>query len=382
MAASLSLTLFLLLAAFLALVNADMSFYAIAVGQGDSCIIQCPNRKDIVIVDMGGTQPQYIVPAYITHLLKDRFHAADSGMNIHIVVSHSHTDHYGYFTRAVDSELLRNVRQVILGGEFDNYGKTFKAWLEDEVDKVYVINNGESCFGNSKCVLTSVFTGKRANVSDIYGEGVAISDPWQLCGSTTVNFTVLGANLGNTQNGRSIVLKIKYNSWSMFMSGDFEMVTPQQDLIDYWPASMFKSSYYKVAHHGAWTAKKPNLPALLDKIQPQRVYISQGHPELSKFHHPNSVTISNLQALDSIVKIDPKTNTPFVYWDDEDEKYVVVKGGMDRAIYETCPQYFPGNGTQLCRDIWIRTDGRTDETLFMAVPSEYLYKQKEPLDVN
>lgn len=373
-----------ILAAFLllvplVLVEASMSFYAIAVGQGDSCIIQCPNGKDIVIVDMGGTQPQYIIPSYITHLLKDRFHAADSGKNIHIVVSHSHTDHYSYFTRAVDSDLLPNVRQVILGGEYADYGKTFRAWLETNVDDFYIINNGDGCFGNTNCTLTHATSGKPAYVRRNFTEGVAVSDPWQLCGSTTVKFTVLGANLGNSQNGQSIVLKIKYSTWSMLMSGDFEMVTPQRDLLAAWPASTFKSSYYKVAHHGAWTEKQPNLPELLDVIQPQRVYISQGHPQLSKFHHPNSVTIDHLEALDSIVKIDGSTNAPFAYWDNDKQVYVDMEEGMDRGIYETCREYFPGNGTQLCHDIWITTDGHKDETTYMAVPRQYLYKQ-ESLD--
>lgn len=368
----------------LSLVTADMSFYAIAVGQGDSCIIQCPNRNDILIIDMGGTQPQYIIPSYITDLLKNKFGAANSGKNIHIMVTHPHTDHYSYITRAIDSALLANVRQIILGGQYSGYGKTLRTWLESNVKNVYTINNQNMCFGNTNCTLTSSRTGELAEVWRAYEEGVSVNDPWQLCGSSSVKFTVLGANLGNqnSPNSQCIVLKIQYNSWSMFMSGDFEMVTPQQDIVNTWPASTLKSNYYKVAHHGAWTDKKPNLPALLAAIQPQKVYVSQGYPSLSKFHHPNSITIDNLKALSSIVKIDPSTNSPFVYWDSGTNSSVEMKGGMDRAIYETCRQYISSNDTQVCQDIWIRTDGTNDEMSYVDVPSKYLYKQATALNTD
>lgn len=369
---SVFLLLLVQLVCLAALVSAEMSFYAIAVGQGDSSIIQCPNRKDIIIIDMGATQPQYIDPSYVTYLLKQRFQADSSGKNIHIVVSHSHTDHYSYIHRAIDAPLLSNVREVILGGNYTNYGKTLRTWLESNVDNVYTINDQKKCFGNANCTLTSSRTGAVAEVKR--GNGVLASDPWQLCSSTTVAFTVLGANLGNTENGQSIVLRMKYGSWSMLMSGDFEMVTPQEELIEQWPASSLKSNFYKVAHHGAWTTKKPNLPQLLAVIQPQKVYVSQGYPSLSKFHHPNSVTIQNLLALKSIVSIDPSTNMPFVYWDDEKQVPVVNKNGMDKAIYETCRGYNTTSKWQICQDVWIRTDGKADETVYMDVPPEYLFK--------
>ena len=353
------------------LVHADMSFYAVAVGQGDSSIIQCPNKQDILILDMGATHPQYVVPAYITNLLKEKFNASSSGVRIHVVVSHSHTDHYGYLSRAIDDQLLPNVQEIILGGKYDGYGNSFRSWLESNVKNVYTINNEKMCFGNDNCSLTNSLTRAKATVWRKLDDGNSVSDPWQFCSSSSVKFTVLGANIGNTENGKSVILKITYNSWSMLMSGDFEMILPQEELIDKWSSSL-KSNYYKVAHHGAWTDKKPNIPKLLDAIQPQKVYISQGYPSLSLFHHPNKVTIDNLLALDSIVKIDASTNAPFVYWDSDKSKSIVMESGMDRAIYETCRVYYPNNQTQFCQDIWIKTDGQTDVTTYVAVPLKYM----------
>jgi beta-lactamase superfamily II metal-dependent hydrolase len=359
----------LILAQLVLSVRPEMSFYAIAVGQGDSCIITCPNGKDIIVIDMGATVPIYINPDYITYLLKQRFHAADSGKNIHVLISHSHTDHYSYVSRVLDSDLLRNVREVIVGGNFDDYGSSLPKWLLQNVENVYTINNEQKCFGNKNCTLTSAETG--TPIDFVRGDST-VSDPWQFCGSS-VKITVLGANIGSTENSKSTVLKFQYSKWSMFTSGDFEMVTPQQELMQNWPAATFRSSYYKVAHHGAWTVKKPNLPDLLDLIQPQKVYISQGYPSLSQFHHPNMQTYQNLIALDSIKTISPSSNAPFVYWDENSDKAVTMKAGLGRAIYETCSKYVASNNTQVCHDIWIKSDGNSDTTSYIAVPTQYLH---------
>ena len=368
------LLLLLLLVCSMLLVRADMTFYAVAVGQGDSCIIQCPNGKDLLLLDMGASPPRFAQQSYLTYILKRKFHAADSGMNIHILVSHSHTDHYGYLQKAVDSKLVANVRGIILGGNYTNYKQTFRSWLESNFgDRIYLINNQLACFGNANCTLTSRSTG---NLAKIHSDSNAkkTSDPWQFCpGDSDVKFTVLGANIGSTENGQSVVLKIQYKSWSMLMSGDFENVYPQLAIISSWPNSTLKSTYYKAAHHGAWTSKKPNLPNLLQHIQPKKVYISHGYPSLSKFHHPNSVTINNLKNIGSIVNISPSTNAPFVYWDDSRQKVTSLKFGMKLAIYETCRFIYSGNQTQVCMDISIKTNGQSDSTKYVNVPSQYRY---------
>ena len=365
------LLLLVLLPAGLASIN--MSFYAVAVGQGDSCIIECPNHRDIVVIDMGARAPQYVTAAYVTYLLKERFHAAKGGMRLHVIISHPHIDHYSFMTRALDSDLLVNLQEVILGGKYADYSVKARSWLEDK-GNVYTVNNEKKCFGNSNCILTSAKTGL-----PMLHDGK--HDPWQLCSNDTrVNFTVLGANIGTKSNinGQSIVLKIQYSSWSMLTSGDFEGVTAQKELMKMWPASAFKSTYYKIAHHGAWTDRQPNMPKLLDLIQPKKVYISHGSPCLHGYRHPNISTYEHLVALSSIAKINISSgsNNPFVYWDMVNKKCVPVEGGLDRAIYETCPQFIFSNKTQVCKDLWITTDGEADEMVRVAVPSRFLHKPR------
>ena len=202
-------------------------------------------------------------------------------------------------------------------------------------------------------------------------------DPWQFCGDG-VNVTVLGANLGNTNNSHSVVLRLVYKQWSLFMAGDFEGIGPQKKLINTYSDQELKSTYYKAAHHGAWTKdKKPNWPELLKKIQPKRVYISQAYPSIS-YHHPSCQTIFNLQMIGSIDKISKNLNRPFACWN-ETSGNVTQFSGMDLAIYETCRSF--SSGKQVCQDVWVESDGRCDNTQYVSVPEQYV-KREESLEAD
>lgn len=355
---------------------AEMTVYAIGVGQGDSNVIVCPNGKDILIVDMGATRPIYVDKSYGTYLLKEKFGAVKHNMNIHIVISHSHIDHYSFITSAIDKELVSLVSEVILGGQYANYGKSFKKWLSTNIDNVYSVNNEQSCFGNTNCVWTSIPTasskGKNTTLPISTLSMSRKHDPWQFCGRE-VDITVLGANIGTTPNSKSVILKIVYNKWSLLLSGDFEGVTAQKNLWQNWQNLTLKSTYYKMAHHGAWTDFKANHPALLARVQPHRVYISQGYPEISQFRHPNCEAIQNLQGVGTIEHINVKFNNPFVCWSgDSMNGYSVVKEGLGLAIYETCRIYDARRKKQTCQDIMIQTDGRNDRTHYVDIPSQFV----------
>ena len=354
--------------------GAKMTVYAIGVGQGDSNIIVCPNGRDILIVDMGATRPIYVDKSYGTHLLKETFGAVKNDMNIHIVISHSHIDHYSFITSALDEELVPLVSEVILGGQYANYGKSFQKWLSANINNVYSINNEQTCFGNSDCMWTPISTlsSKATNVTSPRSITNRKRDPWQVCGKE-VEITVLGANVGTTPNSRSVILKIVYNKWSLLLSGDFEGVTAQKTLWKNWQNTTLESTYYKMAHHGAWTDFKANLPDLLARVQPRRVYVSQGYPELSQYRHPNCEAIQNLQDIGTLDHIDPNTNKPFVCWSgDSKQGSSIVKRELGLAIYETCRKYNTKTKKQTCQDIRIQTDGRNDNTEYVDIPKVFV----------
>ena len=351
---------------------AEMTVYAIGVGQGDSNIIACPNGKDILIVDMGATRPIYVDKSYGTYLLKEKFGVVKNNMNIHVLISHSHIDHYSFIKSALDEELTPLVSEVVLGGQYDNYGKSFKEWLSTNINRVFSVNGEKSCFGNTDCEWTPLYTVSDQSTNATTSASGRKRDPWQFCGKE-VDITVLGANIGNTPNSRSVILKIAYKEWSLLLSGDFEGVTAQKNLWLNWQNSTMKSTYYKMAHHGAWTDFKANLPALLARIQPRRVYISQGYPEISQYRHPNCESIQNLEDIGTIDTINSNENKPFVCWSgDSNDGKSVVKKGFGLAIYETCRKYDAKTKTQTCQDIMIQTNGKQDSTRYVDIPPRYV----------
>lgn len=353
--------------------GATLQLYAVAVGQGDSNIILCPNQQDIVIIDIGATRPVNVHPDYVTNLLKSRFHADKNGMRIHILVTHSHIDHYGYIYRAIDSALAANVQQVVLSDTFSQYNENFRNWLHDNIANVYSINSENKCFGNTDCKLTAA---KGFDSSDRYLDP-ASGDPWQLCGAD-VQFNVLGANIGSNPNSRSLILKLIYKSWSVFMAGDFEEVTPQKELLNTWSPEDFHATYYKVAHHGAWTSKQANLPLLLAAVRAEKAYMSQGYPDLSMYHHPNCETVDHLQAVGTIHRLsNANMNAPFVCWNSTLAK-TTVRTGFAYEIYETCRKLV-SNTTQVCQDILIESDGSGETTSYIDAPPLYSYQRPRKL---
>ena len=140
-------------------------------------------------------QFSYVDKTCGTYLLKENFGAVRNDMNIHIVISRSHIDHYSFMTSALDKELipLVMISKVILA----NFGKSFHKWLSTNINHVYSVNNEKSCFGNTKCTWTPISTtnSMAANITSAKSITGQKRDPWQFCGRK-VDIMVLGSNIG------------------------------------------------------------------------------------------------------------------------------------------------------------------------------------------
>ena len=363
----------------------NLTVYAMAVGQGDGNIILCPNGRDIVIVDMGSSH-FYANKSYGGYLLK-KFGALKNNTSIHVVITHPHKDHFNFLQHSIKGPTLGLVKEIVLGGKFTEYPHSrsyskFKDWIIDNgrVLPVYMINNGSECFNNTDCKLTPVTP---AAVEKDKKYTVAHSDRWQFCGSD-VNITILGANIcvlksrsknvcKSNKNVESVVIKIIYKRWSLFLSGDFEGINQQEELMKHWPHPMLQSTYYKVAHHGAWTTgQKANLPKLLKAINATRAYVSQAHPlVVPTYTHPKCEVIDNLINLASIEKID-SWNYVACFRNTTRKLYGQIEYKLGYAIYETCRYYDYSSRCQTCQDIEITTDGYGDYTVYRNVPDEFV----------
>ena len=351
--------------------GSSMTVYAMAVGQGDANIIDCPNGRDILIVDMGAKNPVFSARNYGTYLLKEKFNVLSEKKSIHVVVSHPHNDHYNQLNTAIDDDLLPLVSEVVLGGSFSHYSGYFQKWLVEKNLPFYTINGGSKCFGNDQCLWTKP-AATNASLNRELKRSLS-GDQWQFCGSD-VTIKVLGANIVRNSNLNmvSVILKLVFKEWSLLMSGDFEGKEAQKDLISRWPNGL-QSTYYKIAHHGAWTQEyEANLPELLAEIRPKRAYVSHGYPSLSTYHHPNCHTLDHLLSLGSIESVASGMSGPYVCWNDTTHSVSMSRGGPGYAIYETCSGVGNGGSKQKCRDVMIVTDGCKDQTTFVDLPPEYI----------
>ena len=369
----------------------NLTVYAMAVGQGDGNIIVCPNGRDILIVDMGAKVSQYTNRDYGAYLLREKFKVVENQMNIHIVVTHTDEDHYNFLPYSFadsESDLLERVEEVVVGNKLERYGKAFHKWINniDNMPPVYTVNNGSECFGNSDCQWTLA---KGTPSKHFSGR----SDPWQFCGGD-VSITVLGANIcvqnkkypnrcsSDNANARSVIMKLTYKEWSVFLSGDFEGVGQQQKLLDHWSRepSIFQSTYYKVSHHGAWTKKKANWMPLLQAVRPKRAYISQGHPIKTfcvGYSHPRCEVIDHLINVGSIerVKTTPEESA-VICWKSKNKSTGDLELRRGYAIYETCRDFNITSDKPVCRDIRITTNGFDDHTSHVDVPPDQVYTSK------
>ena len=381
----------------------NLTVYAMAVGQGDGNIILCPNGRDLIIVDMGAKMSVFANRSYGKYLLKEKFKVLENQINIHIVITHPDEDHYNHFETAFDGDLLNRVKQIIVGGNTSNYTKKFKSWMNNtpNMPPVYTINQGRECFGNSECTLTPEWIGlgryrailKAAAMHQHQQRGnhhaQYRSDPWQFCGSD-VDITVLGANIcipsqrrpgrcvNDDNNARSVIMKLKYKNWSLFLSGDFEGVGQQNKLIERWShmPSIFQSTYYKISHHGAWSpaGAKPNMKELLQAIHPKRAYVSSAHPLVSPYGHPKCEVFDYLIDQKQLGSIDTADSSNGVDCCSKSLKNRCYEADrrLGYAIYETCHYYDYISHCQVCQDIDITTDGYSDYTVYRSVPDNFV----------
>lgn len=258
----------------------DLKIYALAVGQGDSTILICPENNDLFIFDMGSVM-HVMEPEYIQNVLLE-YGKKYISARINIVISHGDLDHYNYLYEVFNSdEINRRVDRIILGGSLENYIEKFNSWIS-KFDKVSIINDGKSCFGNSQCTVK-------------FNSARAIKFP-SFCGSGShVKFEALAANLDSNKgnkNARSIILRIDYKEWSILLPGDFETSRAENQLIEkYMNSGRLHVNMYKISHHGA--SKYANSQKFLDVIRPDAAFASQVPPPC-KNHHPRCDTIYHL----------------------------------------------------------------------------------------
>ena len=252
-----------------------LNIYALPVGQGDCTIIQCPNGN-IVVVDCGSTSVAGWSYQQVQTFLSDSINNV-----VAVVITHSDRDHFNYLP-FIDWN-SDSIERIIVGGNFEDYSNNADIWNWFNNfgfypnGKVQNVNDGRKCIGNC-----------------------SVPDGLNFCANTNIQFEILAANAGSSDNEKSIVMKVTTVDWSVLLPGDMEGAAATA--IANSLGSRLQSFVYKMAHHGASTSA--NQLEWLTPIRPSQAFASSTY-NFGRYRHPRCVTINRLLSLNSITSAVP-----------------------------------------------------------------------------
>ena len=244
------------------------NMYALPVGQGDCTVITCPSSEtdsgDIVLVDCGATTSAGDI--YSSSKVKE-FLQLDEVGRATVVITHGDADHYNYLTEIFDK--FKGKLDIIVGNEKEKPENLPNGNLHQ-------VNDGKECIGDCP----------------------QFEKPQHLlCGiGGPLNFNILAANVGNTKNQKSIVLKVRYNDGpSLLLPGDMEYAAMRVIADKLSKSEVMNADFYKIAHHGAASTNPEILKKWLAAIVPNKygeLFVSHGFK--NKHHHPRCESIGGL----------------------------------------------------------------------------------------
>ena len=96
----------------------------------------------------------------------------------------------------------------------------------------------------------------------------------------------------NKINNNAIVMKLRYNKFSMLFTGDIEEITEKEIVSIYENTDILRSAILKIAHHGSKTSTTEEFLKLVD---PRIALIGVGKNNL--FGHPSDEIIKRLEEI-------------------------------------------------------------------------------------
>ncbi|PKL52324.1 MAG: DNA internalization-related competence protein ComEC/Rec2 [Nitrospira bacterium HGW-Nitrospira-1] len=239
---ALSLLPFCVYAVLAASEKKELSVTFVDVGQGDSAVIELPDRKTIVI-DTGRTGKE--TAAFLRYLGKRDIDA--------LVLTHCHPDHTG----GMEYIMKRfNVKEI---------------W-----------DNGRILYPPELDITASHRTLERGDTIEAAGCRIETLHPYR-------EFYTLSEDSYSEENSSSLVLKVTGKARSFLFAGDIEEEA-EEDIahLNKW----LQSDVLKVPHHGSRTSAQDNF---LDGVSPSIAVISVGRD--NSFGHPSQETLEKLAGI-------------------------------------------------------------------------------------
>ncbi|MFA6169483.1 MAG: DNA internalization-related competence protein ComEC/Rec2 [Candidatus Margulisiibacteriota bacterium] len=224
----------------------------IDVGQGDAAFIQCPNGRT-VLIDGGGEErdkgrgyDRIGKMVLLPFLRKQGVNKIDL-----VIATHPHADHIAGLNEVLKSVKVDN---LIDNGEIFNSPAYFR--YRELIEK-------------NKIKHSTGRTGLKINL-----------------GSGVVGRIVWPADLHNSTNGNSIVLRLAYGQISFLFTGDLDNESEERLLRLGEP---LRSTFLKVGHHGSATSTSAEF---LAAVLPRVAIISVGRR--NRYGHPSKKALEKL----------------------------------------------------------------------------------------
>jgi competence protein ComEC len=220
--------------------------YLFDVGQGDSSLIISSFRREVILIDTGGSQNYDVSSGYISFLKSMGVKSIDW-----LVISHGDYDHMGEAVNLVNNFTVKKV--VFNCGEFN----------ELEQDLIKVLDKKKISYYSC--------------IKELYVDNQKL-------------YFLNNKDYGN-ENDNSSVIYTELNNHKFLFMGDAG-VEVEEDLIEKY--NLNDIDVLKVGHHGSKTSSSKEF---INKIEPKSSIISVG--KNNRYGHPNKEVLNNLS--DSII---------------------------------------------------------------------------------
>ena len=275
----------------------DLEIHFIDIGQGDSTLVVCPNKKTI-LVDSGSLPPVRIdtVRDYILRKLDRHERKIDT-----LVITHPDRDHYNLLPDVLHQ--IPITRLLMVGEQLD-YSSRFQKWLRVNSDP----NNSQALIKKITVLDSNTFTPSQSSSKLID------------CGDAKVYILAAGIQAkASRRNAMSIVLMFRHGNIEAILTGDATKDTEQRIMERYSP-DWLDADILKVSPHGS---VRTSLNSTWSEIVKPEIAIISASP-FKKYSHPRKEVIERLESFTK-------------EWDGHVMKYFVKN--EDGYKLETVPQY-------------------------------------------